>query len=246
MPILIKNPRKDRDELSRQAALITLSLLYSTGLAKFQYFMDGQERYAKYVVENARLLGFRPPKKLDKNTIELMQSSAKAIARLQNQAFQIFNHHENALEIFPKVLQDTQNAGLDIVWDLDTPERLKDIVFANREKFGLDNWDYPRQKKDFACNLSDKLYQDTEHSLLHEFCKKAGDSKVHKFVFYPQFKSFFESPPPEKQPRRSLFKKAPSEAPLVGGNGKSVGIKDQMTLMHQFRQRTIVVGYKYR
>lgn len=245
MGIFIKNKDKDRREMARQAAMISMMLLYTSGLAKFQNFMDGQEKYARYVLDNARLLGFKPPKKLTPEKISVMMDSAKAIARLENQAFQTFNHHQNALEIFPELLLDLRKFGLDIVWETDTPERLKDIIFWNREKFQLDNFDYPRGAELFACNLSDRMYQNTEHSMLHPFLNEADKLGLAKFVFYPQFKSFFNSPPPEKQPRRGFFQKQ-SEEPLVGGNGKSVLIKDESTLSYQFREKSIVVGYKYR
>ena len=237
----IPTKKMPKGEMAQQAAMISVMLLYSMGLAKFQYLVT-QERYAKYVVENAKMLGFKPPSRLDKRTIELMQASAKAIARLQNQAFQIFNHHEYALEIFPKVCWDLKTAGLDMIWDLDTPERLKDIIFANREKYNLDNFDFPRGKELFACNLSDRLYQDTESGWLDKFLKEAKDQKIGRFVFYPKFKSFFESPPPERQPRGFLFKKEPA-APIVGGGGKIVGVGDYTTLSSEFRKKTIVVGY---
>lgn len=235
--MLIRNPDKEKQEMIRQAAMISLALMYSAGLAKFQKIMDGDEKYAKYMMENAKLFGFKTPRgKLTPEKIEIMSDSSKGIARLQNQSFQIFNHHDRALEIFPEI----PKMGLDLVWNPDTPERLKDLIFANREKYALDNYDYPRGTH-YTCNLSDKLYQNTEKSMLAAFCEKAQKLGVRRFGFYPDLSRFLSSPPPE---RTSFFHRGGDHALLIGGDGKLIGIKERTTLTGKFRDKSVIVSYK--
>lgn len=256
--MLFKSSEADQVKMANQAAMIALAILYTRKMAAYQMEMTGGEKYAKSVIDNARLFGLKPPRgKMTQEKILLVSIAAKGIGRIHNQASQVIIHHDDATNIFQEFPRIAKGTNWDDIFDsaqqiriaaqkygypMDkTPEPLQQIIYANREDFNLDNFDYPRGDH-FLTEFADGLYQNKDKSILAVYCEKAEHLGVRRMTFYPTYRDFLNAPPPE---RKKFFSRGGDHA-LVGSNGIMLTLKqkDRVSLRDCFRGKNVACAHK--